>query len=134
MKEKRRRRKNGLCARPGCQKPLPTVTPAMRKYAGAQIDLDPYCSTACCKLDYGVEIVEKYVDPDKAERIAMYDNSDDNRRRRARIRAAGNRLPNGHTYSVANYRNGCYCDGCREAHRIWQREWRAKKRTEKVAA
>lgn len=38
-----------------CNKTMPPVTPAMRKYCGAQIDEDPFCSAACAKKHHKAE-------------------------------------------------------------------------------
>lgn len=32
------------------------VTEKARKYAGAQLDMDPFCSTVCCRLWHGCEL------------------------------------------------------------------------------
>ena len=42
-------RSDRRCSGPGCDNKLVTVTSRMRRYAGAQIEADPFCSTACCK-------------------------------------------------------------------------------------
>lgn len=46
-------RKDGKCARDGCGR-LRKVTKQVRKYAGDQIDFDPFCSTECCRKFHGL--------------------------------------------------------------------------------
>lgn len=46
-------RSDGLCAI--CLKPR-KVTEQARKYAGPQLDLDPYCSSACARRWHGCEL------------------------------------------------------------------------------
>ena len=48
-------RADGRCAGPGCRK-LRKVSEQARKYAGAQLDLDPFCSTTCCRKWHGCEL------------------------------------------------------------------------------
>ena len=43
------RRNDGRCALVSCRKKLRPATPVLRRYAGAQIDVDPFCSTECCR-------------------------------------------------------------------------------------
>lgn len=57
-------RADGLCARPGCSSPLPRSR-QLRKYAGAALDSDPFCSTVCCKLYYGLAAHAKAPGPAK---------------------------------------------------------------------
>jgi hypothetical protein len=47
-------RRDRICARPDCPKPLVTPTPQHRKYGGTAILSEPFCSTECCKLYHGV--------------------------------------------------------------------------------
>jgi hypothetical protein len=46
-------RPDGTCAR--CGKPR-HVNAQVRKYAGHQIDTDPFCSTACCRAHHGTTL------------------------------------------------------------------------------
>ena len=50
-------RADGRCAGPGCRKQR-TVSEQARKYAGVQLDLDPFCSTRCCRKWHGTELPE----------------------------------------------------------------------------
>jgi len=43
-------RPDGCCAQCGGPR---TVTAQARKYAGYQVDLDPYCSARCCRRWHG---------------------------------------------------------------------------------
>lgn len=48
------RRKDGRCALRGCKRKLVAITPRHRKYGGAAILMEPFCSTECCKRFYGL--------------------------------------------------------------------------------
>jgi hypothetical protein len=48
-------RKDGKCARPGCTRRLPRSRNAKR-YAGDWLELDPWCSSYCCRAFHGVSI------------------------------------------------------------------------------
>ncbi len=45
------RRKNGKCRK--CGKQMPRVTVQVRKYAGPDMDREPFCSTGCAKAWFG---------------------------------------------------------------------------------
>ena len=55
-------RNDGKCARQGCNRPRPVAVLTgkklgeLRRYAGAQIELDPFCSSACCRVFHGCPI------------------------------------------------------------------------------
>lgn len=126
------RRKDNRCAQ--CRRPLPEITRAMRKYAGDQLDRDPFCSSDCCREWHrkhrGIEFQEHTPRPtETARRISKWSGAEEIRQRRERIKREG--LPPGHAESAANYKNGCRCDGCRASFSKWQRAHRARK---KVAA
>ena len=48
-------RPDGRCV--VCLKPR-KVSAQARKYAGAQLDLDPFCSSRCCRRWHGTELPE----------------------------------------------------------------------------
>lgn len=59
-------RDDGLCAC-GCGKQR-KLTQQARRYAGVQLDLDPFASTECCKAFYGVVFsTADEEDPERAE-------------------------------------------------------------------
>lgn len=47
-------RPDGRCALDGCNHRLPRGK-KLRKYAGVQLDMDPFCSAQCCRTHFGVE-------------------------------------------------------------------------------
>lgn len=68
MRREPRPRKDGVCARPGCDRQRPTAKTRRRQrtphtnYAAVDHDLlrlyleeDPFCSTQCCRLFHGTE-------------------------------------------------------------------------------
>ena len=59
-------RGDGRCARPGCNRKLPRSKRA-KKYAGDWLDLDPWCSSRCCRAFYGCSLASE-ADLDEAER------------------------------------------------------------------
>lgn len=64
-------RRDGRCATAGCTRPLPRSKPAMR-YAGAQLETDPFCSTGCCRRFHGCELPATssvWDDPGRAEEL-----------------------------------------------------------------
>lgn len=62
MTEDPKVRRDGRCARPGCRKPRPVTVLTgkklreLRRYAGGQIDADPFCSSRCCRAFHGVAL------------------------------------------------------------------------------
>lgn len=48
-------RRDGRCARAGCAKKV-VRSKAVRRYAGDQIDREPFCSTECCRRYHGCEL------------------------------------------------------------------------------
>lgn len=52
-------RKDGVCARPGCttKRPVAVLTgkklAELRRYAGQQIEQDPFCSSRCARKWHG---------------------------------------------------------------------------------
>ena len=46
-------RADGRCALESCGKKR-KITAAARRYAGQQLDLDPFCSADCCRRFFGV--------------------------------------------------------------------------------
>jgi hypothetical protein len=106
---------------------MPTITPAIRKYSGDQIYAEPFCSRDCCQQYHGVQMSGVFTSHSNPERIAKHIHAaEESKKRRARNKSGG--LYEGHAKSAANYRNGCRCDECRAAYRIWQVEKRAEKR------
>ena len=59
-------RKDGRCARPGCNRKLPRSKRA-KKYAGDWLELDPFCSSRCCRAFHGCSLASE-VDLDASER------------------------------------------------------------------
>ena len=57
-------REDGRCALESCGKPR-KLTKVARKYAGEQLDLDPFCSAVCCRAFYGVVFAGFDVDLDE---------------------------------------------------------------------
>lgn len=49
MKKEPKRRKDLICALPGCGKQLPPLS----DYAGEHGFADPWCSSACCRAWHG---------------------------------------------------------------------------------
>lgn len=88
-------RKDGRCAQ--CRKPRATVTAAMRKYAGDQIDRDPFCSMACCRKWHGCELPKGELSRYPKQSFGAVIPDD---------RCLG-------AASVARYRAGCRCEDCR---------------------
>ena len=51
-----KRRRNGRCARPGCEKPVPVPT-TKQKGVDPQVYLkEPFCSSRCARDYYGTSI------------------------------------------------------------------------------
>jgi len=46
-------RADGKCARVGCARDR-KLTKEARRYAGDQIEFDPFCSTECCRKHHGI--------------------------------------------------------------------------------
>lgn len=52
-------REDGVCALPGCTKPRPVAVltgkklAELRRYAGHQIEADPFCSSRCARKWHG---------------------------------------------------------------------------------
>jgi len=49
-------RKDRKCARPGCNNPLQQITERHRRYGGAALELEPFCSSTCAREWHGTQI------------------------------------------------------------------------------
>ena len=65
MKSDPRVRRDGRCARKGCDRKLPRSKRAKR-YAGDWLELDPFCSSRCCRAFHGTSLASEE-DLDAAE-------------------------------------------------------------------
>lgn len=59
LREDPPRREDGRCARRGCRKRIPQATDRHRRYGGAALDMEPFCSTECAKTYFGTTSVFK---------------------------------------------------------------------------
>lgn len=150
------RRTDGLCAREGCGKKLPEVTKQMRKYAGNQIEKDPFCSAKCCRIVYNAVQNSPATSADHMQRmvvpcgtISAYrygcrcesckTASRDSARKRRAARQEHYRAYNKErmerlkaepvtNHGAGGYRRGCRCPICTEAKAAYRREWNARQR------
>ena len=65
MKRDPKVRKDGLCARRGCTKPLQKITERHRRYGGALLEFEPFCSSVCCRIYHGTTLAGLKNEPDE---------------------------------------------------------------------